>query len=440
MFTLVIYCIGLQYGILMFDSQGPGRWALISCRIFVYTLSLGQLLVKHSYSVVKAVRKKNITMARGCIPLPTYLLNSNQETYEFVLLLFLICQVSIEPFLHCLQVDDSWYTNCCYADAKWCELSDGYDRLTVAPQIIYFFLFAEIAHMSLKFSSFYIVCMQILNDLQLYFVALIWWTATVAAGIACLPQCLKGTQARDFYNWSSSFQSLLAIGLNAYGDSQGIAESPETLLLWCVFLFAFGWHVFFLNVLIAQFCKSFNIASEHAFGKAYLVRAQNIFGTVMPLISTKRWLRFVASLKLDEPCELDEGDLGPSGAVKAVEPADANAALAGKNIRRFGGLTSASLPWTAERAFEEDEDTAVERLQKLMSARFNEVERMMKALTEQSARELNSQLRLSTASEELGSDMLQPQLSVPEEFGQLFDSREESEDQHLPEITRDVFV
>eukprot|EP00439_Symbiodinium_sp_Y106_P068708 s164_g11.t1 len=30
--TLLDFIVGLQYGILMFDSAGPGRWALIACR------------------------------------------------------------------------------------------------------------------------------------------------------------------------------------------------------------------------------------------------------------------------------------------------------------------------------------------------------------------------------------------------------------------------
>ena len=88
--TLLDFIVGLQYGILMFDSAGPGRWALISCRLFMYIFSLGHLFVKHTSQFARAYNQGRTVRCCRCLRLPAYLLSSRQEFVEFVLAVFLL--------------------------------------------------------------------------------------------------------------------------------------------------------------------------------------------------------------------------------------------------------------------------------------------------------------------------------------------------------------
>ena len=55
-------------------------------------------------------------------------MTSRQEFVEFLLALFLLCMIAMEPFLHCLNVDPRWVANCCDHGEFYCTLSDNYDR------------------------------------------------------------------------------------------------------------------------------------------------------------------------------------------------------------------------------------------------------------------------------------------------------------------------
>ena len=77
-------------------------------------------------------------------------------------------------------------------------------------------------------------------------------------------------------------------------------------------------------------------------GYAHLNRVNMIASTVSGL-STKRWDRFLVTLKLDARLEFTEGDIGVTGGnqVQDLLNADPNAVDAS---RRFGNSMSSSMP------------------------------------------------------------------------------------------------
>ncbi|CAE7302443.1 unnamed protein product [Symbiodinium natans] len=220
--------------------------------------------------------------------------------------------------------------------------------------MLYFVLTCELIHSNIHLSCFVLLVASLWWELFLYLGILVFLTASFASALACLPQSssLGGVQLRDFHDLPSGFQSLLAVAVKTYSANnfEEIAEAPEPLLVWFVLGFAGFWHVFLMNLMVAQLCTRFATSFTDALGYARLKRGSNIFDSAMSLISDRRWRRFVLSLKLDVPCPLDASDPGPAGGVPTHEEFDGSSGLA---LHRFGGLASPSEPWPELRDHEE---------------------------------------------------------------------------------------
>ena len=354
----------------------------------MYICSFGQLVIKHSYQISLSVRAKQLTYVFGLLPLPSYLLASRQEITEFVLAVMLGVMVVIEPFFHCLAVSPRWITNCCAYDEWYCELSNSYDRTSTFPMMLYFILAAELIHLNIDLSRFVIICSTLWSDFLVFLGALVFISMAFASTMSCLPQ-YPGIQLRDYYNFPSSFYSIFSIGLNVYGANnfQEIAVADEHWLMFWVMFFSAVWHVYMMSLIVAQLCQRYNAVHEQAMGRARLLRGTLIFETAMPLISKKRWAAFVQALKLDENCDLDEGDIGPKGAVQVLEAPEvyvSHASLALDRVIRFGGLASPSLPWP-EHGDNDNEDPAV-KLERLVTTRFGQLEQLMTDMASSIAR------------------------------------------------------
>jgi len=382
--TLLDFIVGLQYGILMFDSAGPGRWALISCRLFMYIFSLGHLFVKHTSQFANAYHHGRTVRCCRCLPLPAYLLSSRQEFVEFVLAAFLLCMLAMEPFLHCLNVDDRFVTNCCEHGEFYCTLSDNYDRISTVPMLLYFILASDLVYLNIHLSSFVVICTSLWWEFVLYLGALAFLATAFASAIACLPQtgADASIQLRDFYNWPSAFQSLISMSLNMYSGNnyEEIHTATEVPLKWWIIAFGACWQIFLANLMIAHFCESYRGIFQDAMGHAWLTRGTVILETAMPLISAKKWKAFMLSLRLQEPCELDEGDVGPCGGLATVEgPFEhlKSPSVELDRVQRFGGLASVDLPWPEDKA---DKDDSSEKIYKITKARFDEQDRMLQEI------------------------------------------------------------
>merc|ERR1740123_465184 len=97
---------------------------------------------------------------------------------------------------------------------------------------------------------------------------------------------------------------------------------------------------------------------------ARLNRAKIITST-MPMVSKRRWERFVEVLRLEDRVEFGEGDLGIAGGIQMTEPANQNITTIDM-IRRFGGSTSTAAQWPEDMIGDEDEDDRIDKLEKLI--------------------------------------------------------------------------
>ena len=96
--------------------------------------------------------------------------------------------LTMEPFLHCLNVDDRFVTNCCEHGEFYCTLSDNYDRISTIPMLLYFILASDLVYLSIHLSSFVVICTSLWWEFVLYLGALVFMATAFASAIACLPQ------------------------------------------------------------------------------------------------------------------------------------------------------------------------------------------------------------------------------------------------------------
>merc|ERR550532_1046706 len=85
----------------------------------------------------------------------------------------------------------------------------------------------------------------------------------------------------------------------------------------------------------------------------------------MPSVSSVRWEKFVGKLRLDERLEFNEGDIGLSGGIQVMEPANVNPTTTDA-IRRFGGSTSPAMQWPEEDNAGDDEEDRFDKIKKLI--------------------------------------------------------------------------
>merc|ERR1719378_132295 len=121
--------------------------------------------------------------------------------------------------------------------------------------------------------------------------------------------------------------------------------------------------VFLLNMLVAQLTCAYEAVYSDMIGYARLERIEIIVG-IMPVVSDKRWRSFCDSLKLEQKCEFNAGDIGVTGGTQILEPANMNPTTQDM-IRRFGGSTSVEMQWPVEQEVG-DESDRFERLENLI--------------------------------------------------------------------------
>merc|ERR1719426_39004 len=115
----------------------------------------------------------------------------------------------------------------------------------------------------------------------------------------------------------------------------------DPLVLVCVFVFLVAITVFLLNMLVAQLTCAYEAVYADMIGYARLERIEIIVG-IMPAVSQRRWMAFIDSLKLDSKVEFNAGDVGVTGGMQILEPANLNPTTTDL-IKRFGGSTSVEM-------------------------------------------------------------------------------------------------
>mmetsp|Transcript_63156 Transcript_63156/g.152781 ORF Transcript_63156/g.152781 Transcript_63156/m.152781 type:complete len:194 (-) Transcript_63156:108-689(-) len=164
------------------------------------------------------------------------------------------------------------------------------------------------------------------------------------------------------HNIPRSVVALFAITLRLYEDDYRDLQ-PEPALLGAVFMFVMASVIILLNLLVAQLNCSYLFIYQDMLGFARLNRAKVIVEMIEDCPKAK-WDKYVISLKLDEPLEFNEGDVGLAGGIQVKEPASLHP-VAADGVIRFGGSVSPDMQWPEEVRAEAEEKDKYYKLERL---------------------------------------------------------------------------
>ncbi|CAE8616936.1 unnamed protein product [Polarella glacialis] len=167
----------------------------------------------------------------------------------------------------------------------------------------------------------------------------------------------------DFSGIPKGMMSLTEITLSMYPTEHFAEMQDSPIVFACVAVYIILAILILLNLLVAQLNGAYQAVSADMAGYARLNRG-NIICQTMPVIPERRWKSWLATLRLDERLEFNEGDVGLAGGFQVLEPANANPTNIDM-IRRFGGSTSPAMQWPKEDA-RNDESDKFERLEKVI--------------------------------------------------------------------------
>uniref|UniRef100_A0A7S4RUY4 Globin family profile domain-containing protein n=1 Tax=Alexandrium monilatum TaxID=311494 RepID=A0A7S4RUY4_9DINO len=357
-FSLLMFIIGVAFFGNPARHDEAQRIVIMSCRLFTYLFSLCPRIFKHVKRTCQNY-KQHQTITFHHIPLPTYLLKW-QDIVCLFLTIALILMLVFEPILACLGQDGDYegagmFTQAC---DKGTDMRFTYSVMCVFAMFFYFLLTIDLSVFSTRVSAWVLIVFRVVNEVWLYVSGM----SFVILAFSCAIAALKHNN-EDFNTIPQAALSLLEVSLMIFDGSKYSRMDEEPAVLVIVVLYLLTAVTFLLNLLIAQMNCAYKCVYEDMLGYARLNRGK-IVTESMTSVAKWRWSRFVDSLKLDEPCEFGEGDIGLSGAIQVVEPASQNITTVDM-IRRFGGSTSPSAQWPEEEGADLETD------------RFSHIERML---------------------------------------------------------------
>mmetsp|Transcript_105817 Transcript_105817/g.306087 ORF Transcript_105817/g.306087 Transcript_105817/m.306087 type:complete len:1164 (-) Transcript_105817:65-3556(-) len=367
LFTLVIFVLSESVLNHLKPIQHEGEDALVepievrasifACRIFIYTFSMGQQFLYHTKCAMRDIRYRRFIRI-GPLHVPEYLSNV-QEFSGFCLLCVLLLMLTMEPILYCLRHQNKgellvWH--CKEAD----QTREFYAVLSAIATLLYAMLLSDLAVFSAKMSAFRLICGRLLSELGLFASATIFLTLTFACAASALEQANP-----DFAGIAKSGVQFMRITLGMFSTHFDLlSEYPVLMVVGVIYVIISM--IFMLNVLTAQIVCAYSLAYQDMLGYARLNRCMILVST-MEAVPQQRFQNFVRSLRLEEPLEFGEGDVGVPGGIQVREPACLNATTRDA-ILRFGGTTATSEPWPyhadANRVLTDAEH--FEKLEKLM--------------------------------------------------------------------------
>merc|ERR1719446_1125009 len=262
----------------------------------------------------------------------------------------------LEPIIWCFEHagDKQFYEECPEAD----NVSMPYSIFSMLAMLLYFALLIDLAVLSTKVSAYVLVCIRMLSEVFLFLLALCATLLAFASGISVIKH-----DQNDFAGIHKGLLSLLEMTMRMYDGTHFELYESDPLVLVCVFLFLVTIMVFLLNMLVAQLTCAYEAVYSDMIGYARLERIEIIVG-IMPVVSDRRWSQFCEILRLDQKCEFNAGDIGVTGGLQILEPANLNPTTQDM-IKRFGGSTSVEMQWPAEQEVG-DETDKFERLEGLI--------------------------------------------------------------------------
>jgi len=333
------------------------RIITFACRIVVYVGSMGNLLRSTISQVYRDVKQRQFIVAYG-IPIPAHFSEKSNVGYLFLLLTLMIMCI-LEPIFWCAPNMDGDFEGGGLFTVHCPEAAgtkDVYCTASMIAMLIYWFLLLDLSIFSMRLSSFILVCGRVLPEVFLFLLGFGSVIIAFATAINCLTE-----RPDSFSGIPQNALVLFSIGLGMFPSSkfEQIQENPAVLAMTSAFV---GFTlVFLLNLLIAQLVVAYSQAAANMDGYARLSRTGIVVSTIESIPKSK-WSKFLSGLNLDERLEFNEGDVGVAGGIQIMEPANLNP-VTKDSIRRFGGSTSAALPWAEEG---EQVDNKYDKLEKML--------------------------------------------------------------------------
>ncbi|CAK0886462.1 unnamed protein product, partial [Prorocentrum cordatum] len=266
-----------------------------------------------------------------------------KNTYNiisFALMLVLALMLPHEPLIWCL---DSPTTQCPDAD----KIRHQYSVLAMMAMAVHWFILIDLAVFNTQISAFLLVIGQVTGEVKQFLMAICFLLLMFGSAISIMCRNCP-TEGGNYDDMPNAIVTLFAITVSLYqGDFRQIDESPVLLL--SVFTFLTVSVILLLNLLIAQINRSYEYIYKDMLGFARLNRASLIVDAMKAEQKKPKWHKYVASLKLDERVEFDEGDLGLAGCIQILEEAKLHRQLT-ESIHRYGGTSSPLEPWPEDKS------------------------------------------------------------------------------------------
>jgi len=336
------------------------RWTIFVGRCLTYIFSMGQLLRGHATKILRAFYGGDIRFF-ALIPIPRYLLDKSAGA-SFCLMALLVAMCLNEPMFYCMG-EEAWPTEICEKSAP---IEFLYSVLSMSAMIFLWMLVVDMAVFSTKISAFVLVCVHVFTEVGRFLVALFFLLLTFASAISVLH-----TTHDEFRDVPTTMLSLFAVTVGIYEKDYREIEH-ESVLLTAVFFFVAVSAILLLNLLIVQLNCSYEFVYQDMVGFARMNRAELIVD-MLASCSEASWRRFVKTLRLDQPLEFDEGDVGLPGGTTVKEPAGKHPVLV-DYIARYGGNTSGDMPWPEDGAAMEQD--RLKRLEALLSKALKQAMRL----------------------------------------------------------------
>lgn len=354
LFTLTIFIITqdvLAHSMDTPDHPPWHRYLLFGLRCFTYSCSLGAMVFQHTCKTLKHLRSGDMIRV-GPIAIPGYWRNA-QDAVSLGLLISLLAMLSFEPILYCFSDP----TNTLLFNPV-CANSEGihffpYSFFSMFGMWAYILMLMDLAVFNNRISSFMLICTTMLPEVGMWLCAMLCSILAISSALCNLEQHLGEFQVL----WSSS-QALYEMVVGVYDTEKfeevDLSKFTEQVVLggcWGVFLFS---QIFLAGVLVAQLACSYQANYNNMVGHARL-RRMNIIVKSMPMVSESSLKRFFSSLHLSQRLEFNEGDVGVTGGVQILEPANRHPCTT-DTIRRYGGATASSMQWPEDQEDEGEED------------------------------------------------------------------------------------
>eukprot|EP00403_Amphidinium_massartii_P018161 CAMPEP_0178427420 /NCGR_PEP_ID=MMETSP0689_2-20121128/29738_1 /TAXON_ID=160604 /ORGANISM="Amphidinium massartii, Strain CS-259" /LENGTH=1286 /DNA_ID=CAMNT_0020049131 /DNA_START=34 /DNA_END=3894 /DNA_ORIENTATION=+ len=341
------------------SDQDTLRAAIFACRVFVYLVWMSIAVYTHSRLALTHIRAKKFSK-KVSFPLPSYLEDWQQDV-SLLLTFVLIAMLCIEPILYCWSVAQS--RNELFMDD--CAAGDGliwsYNLLSMICMFCFSALLIDLTVLSNRISAYVLVAGQLGPELALSLLAL----ASVVLAFMSATVAFTHSSESDFFDGvpvSARVYAAMTFAILPL-DEYKVLYKESFVYNAVVILFLVVTTVFLLNLLVAQLTCAYDANFVDMVGRARLGRMRIIVET-MPKVPAKLWNRFIDSLGMTKKLEFNRGDVGVSGGIQILEPANWNPTTS-DIIKRFGGSTSPSIQWPQE-SHEQAETDKFDRIERLV--------------------------------------------------------------------------